>query len=226
MVVRFFILLLLSSRWLMAGEFTPVKIIEKETSIIENITLGDIIAGGDTLILKIAGSLRNEDSGFGKKLKRGIPLNLGAQGITLGFSLLLPADFTRWDIVSFQTIKENFREAYRNPPVIDHDEWYVNYVGHSYQGANYFNAYRSQGARFWQSALASAGHSVIWEYVFEAGFEPPSIQDLIVTPAVGSLVGEIFHLATLRMSRNGFKWYEKAIVTVINPMYVLNNGYK
>lgn len=154
-------------------------------------------------------------------------LTLGTQAVTLGFSLLvLPTEITKWEVGSAELYRQNFKKAYQYPPVIDNDEWYVNYIGHSYQGAYYFNTYRSQGAQFWQSALASFVHSVFWEYVAEAGFEQPSIQDLIITPVVGSLLGELIHYTTMKMSRNGFKLHEKVIVTVINPMYLLNNGFK
>ncbi|MFN8286653.1 MAG: DUF3943 domain-containing protein [Chitinophagales bacterium] len=79
---------------------------------------------------------------------------------------------------------------------------------------------------WWQSGLFSLGHGMLWEYVIEGGMEQPSVQDIIVTPVAGSLLGELFHFSTLRMSRNGFKWYEKLFVCVFNPMFALNNGFK
>ena len=122
--------------------------------------------------------------------------------------------------------RENFKNAYTKPPVIDHDVWYINYIGHPYQGSWYYNAYRSQGAKWWQSALFSFGHSTFWEYLIESGFERPSVQDLIVTPVIGSLLGELFHFSTMKMSKNGFKWYEATFVSLFNPMFAINNGFK
>ena len=58
------------------------------------------------------------------------------------------------------------------------------------------------------------------------GMEQPSIQDLIVTPLAGSLLGELIHFGTVQMSRNGFKWYEKAFVCIFNPMFAINNGFR
>lgn len=170
--------------------------------------------------------LQNEMSPFGKKFLRGSFLTLSAQNLTLAFTFVLPENFSNWKISTFDEYLKNFKTAYTKPPIIDNDVWYVNYLGHPYQGANYYNAYRSQGAKIWQCALLTCFHSVFWEYVLEAGFERPSIQDLIVTPVAGSLVGELIHISTIKMSKNGFKWYEKAIVCIINPMYAINNGFK
>jgi len=39
-------------------------------------------------------------------------------------------------------------------------------------------------------------------------------------------LGELFHFATMRMCRNGIKWYEGVAITLINPAFLLNNGYK
>lgn len=87
-------------------------------------------------------------------------------------------------------------------------------------------AYRSQGAKFWQAGLMSFAHSSIWEYFIESGFEQPSIQDLFVTPIVGSLFGELMHFSAIKMSKNGFKWYEATFVSLFNPMFAINNGFK
>ena len=68
--------------------------------------------------------------------------------------------------------------------------------------------------------------SVVWEYVWEGGLEQPSIQDLIVTPLGGIILGELSHRATLAMRNKGFQWYEIILTCIINPAYALNNGFK
>ena len=65
-----------------------------------------------------------------------------------------------------------------------------------------------------------------FEYLVESWSEKPSIQDLIVTPVVGSILGELIYLATQEMRKDGFSTAEKIIVTVINPFYVFQNGYR
>jgi len=145
------------------------------------------------------------------------------------FLLLMPDEITNWhkqDKFKLNVMMSQYKSSFTKPPVIDPDFWYINYLGHPYQGSFYFNSIRSRGGTFWQSALFNLGQSTFWEYVWEGGLEQPSIQDLIVTPIFGSLVGELAHRATIEMGKNGFKWYEKISVCLINPSYVLNNGFK
>tara|TARA_R110000772_G_scaffold53043_5_gene121462 strand:+ start:486 stop:725 length:240 start_codon:yes stop_codon:yes gene_type:complete len=66
---------------------------------------------------------------------------------------------------------------------------------------------------------------LLWEYVWEAGFEQPSIQDLLVTPVAVIVLGEFIHIATINMSKNGFRWYEIIFVTGLNPAYAINNRF-
>ena len=69
--------------------------------------------------------------------------------------------------------------------------------------------------------------STLWEYVLEAVAEQPSIQDLILTPVAGSLVGELFNKWSLGILRKGnLNLGEKVLVFFLNPAYVVNNGYR
>ena len=71
-------------------------------------------------------------------------------------------------------------------------------------------------------AGATPRHSYTqWEYLFEAVAEQPSIQDLLITPITGSILGEVIHGATLSMKQNGTSFIEKAVILVINPMSVV-----
>lgn len=73
--------------------------------------------------------------------------------------------------------------------VWDHDKLYINYMLHPYWGMAYYIRARNRGA----SEAGALGYSVIlsslWEFGVEAMFEEASIQDLIVTPLAGSLLG-------------------------------------
>jgi Domain of unknown function (DUF3943) len=170
--------------------------------------------------------VRNKNAPFGQKVLRGSGLVLAAQAITVGLLFALPERTSNWDRSALGDFSSHFKDAFRKPPVVDGDIWYINYLGHPYQGTIYYNAYRSQGAKIWQASLFCLGHSMMWEYLVESGFEQPSIQDMIVTPIAGALLGELFNFASVRMSRNGFKWYEAAFVSVFNPMFAINNGFK
>jgi hypothetical protein len=173
--------------------------------------------------------LRNQNAAFGRKMLRGTLFVAGYDIAIVSYLLVAPERISKWDIserFKVKSILHQYHLSYTSPPVIDKDLFVINYIGHPLQGSFMYNAVRSQGAEKWQSALYCTAHSVIWEYVAEGGFEQPSIQDLIVTPVAGVLLGELCNYATLRMSRNGFKWYEAVAVTIINPMYAMNNGFR
>ncbi len=114
---------------------------------------------------------------------------------TMGVLWAMPGEVTGWDK---QAIRANpdglFAEFKRNikaGPVWDKDDPLVNYIGHPMAGAAYYTLSRHNG----RSPLESFGYSFamstfFWEYGFEAFAEIPSIQDLIVTPVIGSLLGE------------------------------------
>ena len=144
--------------------------------------------------------------------------------------VLSPTWLNQWDNLStklrVKSMKDQYKNSYTKPPVIDHDMLITNYLGHPYQGGFYYNSIRSQGATVLQSSLFCWAHTLLWEYGWEAGIEQPSIQDLIVTPLAGILVGELSHVATIKMSRNGFTKWEKVAVCIINPSYVINNKFR
>jgi hypothetical protein len=64
-----------------------------------------------------------------------------------------------------------------------------------------------------------------FEYFIESWSERPSITDLIITPIVGAILGELVYQATQKMRKDGFTTAEKIMITVINPLYVFQNGY-
>ncbi len=170
--------------------------------------------------------LRNEHSSFARKMLRGSGMVFGYDALALTILYASPSSFSHWYNINSANYRANMKIAFTKPPVVDHDPWYVNYVGHPYQGSCTYNAVRSQHATFWQAGLFAIGHSLIWEYLLESGNERPSVQDLIVTPFVGSLLGELIHQATIRMARNGYTWYEGIFVSVFNPMFAINNGFR
>ena len=171
----------------------------------------------------------HQEESFCNKMLRGTKYVVGFN-LTMGAYLVIaPENISKWgkkDKFKMPTIINQYRESFTKPPVIDHDLWYINYIGHPYQGGFYYNTVRAQGASFWQSSLFCIGQSVFWEYGWEAGMEQPSLQDLITTPFIGILVGELSHVATIKLSKNGFRWYEAALVCIINPSYAINNKFK
>ena len=121
--------------------------------------------------------------------------------------------------------RDHFKEAWTKPPVFDSDRAVVNYLGHPFFGAQFYLSQRNYGESPLYSFLFSTFTSTCFEYFIESWSERPSITDLIVTPIVGSILGELVYQATRHMRKDGFTQAEKIMVTIINPLYVLQNGY-
>lgn len=98
-------------------------------------------------------------------------------------------------------------------PKLDRDKWYFNYLLHPYAGAAYFMAARSCGFNFWQSLFFSSVISnVCWEFGVEATMECPSLQDMLITPLVGSLIGEGFYRLKRIIVDNNYTLFGSKIV--------------
>ena len=171
------------------------------------------------------GMLRNQNASIWKKAGRGEILIGGAELLGMGILMLMPQEVTKWQDDWLADAGRNITRAFTTAPVMDEDDWQFNYIGHPFAGALYYNTIRSQNATWFQSFLFSTAQSFIWEYVVEGIAEQPSIQDLIVTPVGGTILGEAFHQLTMGMRKNGFNTFEKVVTLVLNPMFVINNGY-
>lgn len=175
-------------------------------------------------------NLNNKEKPLGNKILKASYVCIGYDALFLGILINAPESISKWENkeekFKFSSIMAQYKNSFTKPPVIDKDLFITNYIGHPYEGGFYYNTMRSQGATVLESSLFCLGQSLIWEYIWEAGIEQPSIQDLITTPLCGILVGELSHIATLSMSRNGFRWYEIATVCLINPAYAINNNFK
>lgn len=126
---------------------------------------------------------------------------------------ILNADFAQ---VKFRDISSNFKHAF----VWDNDKFSTNLFAHPYHGNLYFNAARSNGLSFWQSAPYSVAGSLMWEFFGEK--DPPTINDLFATSMGGMAIGEVFHriseLALDDRARGFHRFLREMVATVINPM--------
>lgn len=165
-------------------------------------------------------------STYGRQFLNGCKIIGGVELGVLTMLMLMPRSFTRWEEDYMQDAVRNLKRAYTSPPVWDQDHWFHNYLSHPYGGSIYYNTVRAQGATPFQSFIFSAFISTAWEYVIEAIAERPSTQDLFITPVVGSVLGELVHQAANGMKKNGCTFPEKVLITVLNPMEVVFNGYR
>jgi len=157
------------------------------------------------------------------RLKRAETLSLSAQ--IAGMGILQAADAWNTGHRPFPDAGANLRRAWTTAPAWDADSYVYNYIGHPYTGAFTYNLMRSQEASPVASWLFSCSQSLIWEYSLEAMEQQPSIQDLLFTSNIGSLMGEGIHRLTGKLKKNGLSRKEKILILILNPAHFLNNGF-
>lgn len=128
----------------------------------------------------------------------------------------LPEDATSWNRAEIQDVpmfKRWHDNIFEKGPEWDHDKFVFNYILHPYAGAVYYMAARSCGFNAWQSLLyCSIISNVGWEFGVEAFMERPSIQDLFITPLVGSLIGEGFYKIKRYLVENDYRLWGSPVI--------------
>jgi hypothetical protein len=152
-------------------------------------------------------------------------LDFGVMGVgTMGLIYALPESVSKWDKSrGFSALAGQYKDRIKAGPVVDEDDWAINYIGHPLSGAFYYTMVRHQGFSALESAAFSFCMSTFfWEYGLEAFAEVPSIQDLILTPLIGSIIGEVFYSWGNAIERNngkllGSKGLGKTATVLMNP---------
>jgi hypothetical protein len=149
----------------------------------------------------------------------------GSQIVAAGLIYLMPESVSGW---SDEQKKDSFKKYGKNVghPSMDEDKFYVNYLLHPYWGATYYIRGRERGLDKVPCFVYSALISAMYEFGVEAFFEKPSIQDLIVTPVAGSLLGA-FVFEPVRDSikrKQVLRWYDDAVLIVTDPVGVLSSA--
>ena len=158
-------------------------------------------------------------------LKRDTYYYFGLQWVAIGAIYLLPNEFSGWSDSEKETNQLKRWGDHITNPVWDGDDFYINYVLHPYWGATYYTRGRERGlsrtGAFWFSVLQSS----LFEFGAEAFFEPPSIQDLIITPALGSLLGMYFEIVrdSIKQRRGALGWGDKTILLLTDPFGAINH---
>ena len=142
-------------------------------------------------------------------------------GINVGVQLfdryVLKTEFAQ---TTLRSLKRNFTDGM----VWDNDFFITNLFLHPYHGNLYFNAARTNGLTFWESAPYALGGSLMWEFLGET--EPPAINDVIATSCGGMAIGEMAHRLSLTMlddrDRGFRRFLREAASTIINPIQGLH----
>jgi hypothetical protein len=145
--------------------------------------------------------------------------NLGVAGLgTAGIMYLLPEKISGWK-------KKNLAHEWRDNA--NSTQWddnnTANDIGQPIAGAAYYQIARHLD----YSPMASFGYSVFmstffWEYGLESFSNKPSVQDLILTPVIGSLLGEFFYRLENTIKENkgkvlGSESLGKFCMILLNP---------
>jgi hypothetical protein len=146
----------------------------------------------------------------------------------VGVLYALPESATGWDRES--DIWGKWAENVKEGPVWDRDNWAYNYIGHTYSGGVYYQVARKSGYRQWDAFFYSFLMSTFyWEYGVEAFAEPPSIQDLVVTPLLGWVYGEWAYQTEIRIRDRdnkvmGSKVLGGVSLFLLDPVDMLGRG--
>lgn len=149
----------------------------------------------------------------------------GSQIVVTGLLYIMPESVSGWSEEQKRDGLKNYADNVGHP-VLDDDEFYINYILHPYWGATYYIRGRERGLDKGPSFIYSALISAMYEFGIESFFEKPSIQDLIVTPVGGSLLGALV-FEPLRESikrKQELRWYDHAALVVTDPVGLLSRG--
>ena len=162
-----------------------------------------------------------------KGIGRDTAFLLAYEVIFAGILYALPESVTAWTEDQKKATVQKWWENVQNP-VWDSDKWWINYIGHPYFGAVYYIRARERGFGDFGSFGYSVLLSALYEFGIEAFFEPPSYQDLIVTPVGGFLVGKyIFEPIRDRIkAKPELKWYDHAGLILTDPLGALNSVFE
>jgi len=152
---------------------------------------------------------------------------------TIGVIAILPENVSQWtnedkQFTDVQDLLKKHADNIAKGPVWDNDDWAVNYIGHPVAGS-YFYVWGRQAGLSWQESamLTTLMSTFFWEYGWEAFAETPSTQDLIVTPLLGSILGEgTNYLYNCIMDNDGkiydMKWLGSIGRGLLNPIGEMN----
>ncbi len=163
-------------------------------------------------------------------------VNFAMSMVKFGVLWISPESFSCWDK---EQIKEtgwckSWKENVKAGPVVDADGFCMNYIMHPWGGAIYYMSARGSGYRWWESFVYSGLLSTfMWEYGLEAFAEIPSWNDIIVTPVVGSLMGEGFFILKRQIVENDTRILEsrflgRTALIIMDPVNEITDafGYK
>jgi hypothetical protein len=151
-----------------------------------------------------------------------------AIGLLAGMRLVLSVAWPQaYDPFPLGRSGQQFARAYSQPPEYrrgsallesDGDPWAINVIGHGLFGAEIYGRVRQCGGGPWQALAFAAGTSAIWEYGVESFSKRPSAIDLVATPVIGAVLGEVRYQTQRWLRRKPRGFWRRAAEVVIDPL--------
>ena len=121
--------------------------------------------------------------------------------------------------ISVESIRRNLDTGFK----FDNDKFTTNQIGHAVAGGLYFNAARTNGFSFWESAPFVLAGSAFWEFFGET--QGPSFNDLVNTTLGGMTLGEASYRLSQALlddrARGGARVAREALAGLVNPTQLL-----
>ncbi|HQQ76568.1 MAG TPA: DUF3943 domain-containing protein, partial [Thermoanaerobaculia bacterium] len=125
--------------------------------------------------------------------------------------------------ISVESIRKNFDAGFS----FDNDKFTTNQLGHPIAGGLFFNAARTNGYSFWESAPFVLAGSTFWEMFGET--QGPSLNDLVNTTLGGITLGEAsYRLSQMILddrARGGARIAREALAGLVNPTQLLTRVF-
>lgn len=115
---------------------------------------------------------------------------------------------------------EEYRRNFGGTVLFDNDKEYWNWIVHPYSGSQLYLYYRANAyspADAFQMAFVS---SLLFEYTIETYTEPASMEDLINTPILGTVLGYFFERVSMKLVNSPVRW-QRWIGHIINPFTLM-----
>lgn len=162
-------------------------------------------------------------------LKRDSWSILGYQAAAIGVLYAMPEDISKWSAEQKDSLGLGVWWDNASNPVWDKDPDVINYVLHPYWGAAYFVRARERGFNERESFLYAVLLSSAYEFGAEALVEKASIQDLLVTPIAGALIGQYFMTVRTRihnrqLTTGTHRATDKWLLALTDPIGAANTG--
>jgi len=121
---------------------------------------------------------------------------------------------------------KHIEQTFTLPPQMEEDHWTFNYLVHPYMGSLTYLASRNRGGKPAPSLFFSTINSAMYEYFVASSIQRPSLNDMIITPLAGMLLGEGLFAIKKQLLRDSYlNIYEKCLITIIDPYELLRNKF-